>query len=166
MRHAATFMHKAAIAFLTESPADNAGLMPSVSTFQNVLQMTQAGRANSQSIIGGAKKLRTLQWCLAEGKRSMHLEFLLKDAMSISLSCDKRNTRFVLRFRASDRHVNVISGILAISQNISTVQVPGADSYRQALLQGLLHAATPKKPPPDRLQQLVPRVGLRPMRSA
>ena len=77
----------------------------------------------------------------------MHLEFLLNDAMSISLSCDKRNTRFVLRFRASDRHLNVRSGIFAISQNISTVQVPGADSYRQAVLQGLLHAATPKKPP-------------------
>ena len=31
--------------------------------------------------------------------------------------------------------------------NISKVQVPGADSYRQAVLQGLLRAATPQKPP-------------------
>ena len=77
----------------------------------------------------------------------MHLDFLLTDAMSISLSCDKRNTRFVLRFRASDWNLNVISGILQNSQHISKVQVPGADSYRQAVLQGLLHAATPKKPP-------------------
>ena len=74
----------------------------------------------------------------------MLLKFLLKDAVSISLSCDKRNTRFVLRFRASDRHLNVMSGIFAISQKLYTVQVPGADSYRQAVLQGLLHAATPK----------------------
>ena len=100
VRHEETFIHKAAIAFLTESPADDAGLLPSVSTFKNTLHLTQSGRASSSSIIGGAKKLRTLQWCLAESKRSMHLEFLLKDAMSISLSCDKRNTRFVLRCRA------------------------------------------------------------------
>ena len=40
-----------------------------------------------------------------------------------------------------------MSGRLAIRHNISAVQVPGADSYRQAVLQGLLHAATPKKPP-------------------
>ena len=74
------------------------GLMPSMSTSETALQLTQSGRASSFSISGGAKKLRTLQWCLAEGKRSMQLEFLLKDAMSISLSCDKRNTRFVLRY--------------------------------------------------------------------
>ena len=72
------------------------------------------------------------------------LDFLLKAAVPISLSCDKRNTRFVLRFRASDRHLHVMSGRFAISHNTSTVQVPGSDSYRQAVLQGLLHAAPPK----------------------
>ena len=94
------------------------------------------------------------------------MEFLLKDARPISLSCDKRQTRFVFRFRASDRHLQVMSGIVALSQQISTVQVPGADSYRQAVLQGLLHAATPKTSLPARLQQLVPTVGMRPMRFA
>ena len=61
-------MHKAAIAFLTESPAEHDKLMPSVSTFKKALQLTQSGRASSDSIIGGRKKLGRLQWCLAEAK--------------------------------------------------------------------------------------------------
>ena len=72
----------------------------------------------------------------------MHLDFLVKDAASI-LSCDKRKTRFVLRFRASDKRLHVMTGILAISQYMSTVHVPGADSYTQSVLQGLLQDATP-----------------------
>eukprot|EP00974_Lingulodinium_polyedra_P090343 8762404-Lingulodinium_polyedra.AAC.1 len=62
-------------------------------------------------------------------------EVFLKDAISSSLRCDKRHARFVLRFRASDRHLDVMSSILAISQTMSTVRVLGADSYRQAVLQ-------------------------------
>ena len=74
----------------------------------------------------------------------MHLECLVIDAVSISLSCDKRKTRFVLRIRAYDKHLHGMTGILAISQHISTVHVPGADSYRQAVLQGLLHVCEPE----------------------
>eukprot|EP00974_Lingulodinium_polyedra_P110510 10687117-Lingulodinium_polyedra.AAC.1 len=90
-RHEETSIQKAAIVCWTKSAMENIGLLFSVSTFKNVLQFIQSGRASSSSIIGGVKKLRALQWCLVEAKRSMHLEFFLKDASSISLSCDKRH---------------------------------------------------------------------------
>ena len=77
----------------------------------------------------------------------MRLDFHVKDAVSTSLSCDKRKTRFALHFRASGKHLHVMTGTLAVNQHISTVHAPGADSYKQAALQCQLHAAPPKKPP-------------------
>ena len=98
--------------------------------------------------------------CLAEANKSTHLDCLVIDAVSISLSCDKRKTRFALRFRASDKHLNVMTGILAVNQHISTVHAPEADSYKLATLQGLLHAATPRiNSCPGRINWDVGRLG-------
>ena len=140
-RHANGTMHKLASQAGCNSlplPTDEDVAVPTREQFETALQASVAGNScrNGLKGVGGEKKVRKLQWCLAEAKRHQNLEFLLKDARSVSLSCDKRKTRFVLRFRAADQHMNVRAGILYVARSISTPDNPGADSWRKATLQG------------------------------
>ena len=73
------------------------------------------------------------------------------NAMTVSISQDKRASRFLLRFRAVDKNLKVHTGILTHSREVATPECQGSDSLRSATLQGLQHASTPLKLPESKI---------------
>ncbi len=88
------------------------------------------------------EKIRFMQWCLAESKRELN-RASFKSARSISISCDKRRTRFLLRFRCVCKDLRLRTGVVHISQCLSGT----AADHKTAILRGLESAMTPGKPP-------------------
>lgn len=97
--------------------------------------------------VGGRKKVRCMQWCLAEAQRQRHIE-MFKSAVSTSLSLDKRATRFLMRFITCDAGLSVNRGVICLSREVADIEVMGADKIRQATLMGIEKAC--KKPAPPR----------------
>jgi hypothetical protein len=58
------------------------------------------------------RKRRTLEWCLFEAVRDRELTFLSK-ATCISLMLDERNGRLLIKYSATDCHLEVRVGCLA-----------------------------------------------------
>ena len=119
--------------------------MPKFNDWQAVMRDVELGRPQSKKGIkgvGAGKKVRFMQWCLAEAKRELVRRDLLK-ATTISLSCDKRGTRFLLRFRCVDDKLRLRTGILDISQCMSST----ATDYKKATVKGIQQAMRASTPP-------------------
>ncbi len=135
LKHQSTPLHQAAHALLVGDngvdPCEH-GAVPKKEEWAKVLNDTLRGNATSVSgvaAVGSRKKVRFMQWCLAEGKRELHRAALLA-AGSISISYDKRGTRFLVRFRCADARLQVCTGILSIMRRTSG----NADDIRGAVL--------------------------------
>ena len=119
--------------------AEELGRVPKFSQWQAVMRDIEHGRPQSEKGIQGVgtrKKVRFMQWCLAEAKRERVRRDLLQ-ATTISISCDKRGTRFLLRFRCiDDKKLRLRTGILDISQSMSST----ASDYKKAILKGIQKA--------------------------
>ena len=120
-QHASTQTHKLAVqTYMTVTPSSSFSAQslsklerpPDTSQWLKVLSETRAGKGHMISGlegVGARKKVRTMQWCLAESKRDLDRKFVLS-CKSICICQDMRNTRLILtRFRASDAMPSVIA---------------------------------------------------------
>ncbi len=148
-KHATCPAHQAVRSLLGQGalPVDEA--VPPHKDWLAVLETTLHGNATSTHGIAnafGGKKMHKMQWCLAEAKREMHRN-RLKESLCISISQDKRDTRFLLRFRCANAKLEVSQGVLALSRDVGDLQHSGADGLRRATLRGLEKACAASKPP-------------------
>lgn len=149
-KHEQTPLHLLGMALMQgkQPDADTSGAHPTKAEWQQVLKDIWSG--NPQSIKGsgnlGRRKTRCMQWCLAQARRN-DMRAQLLDAQTIAISCDKRQTRFVLRFRCAGNDLIPRTGILAISREVGDVNCQGADKLRQAVLRGIRHAMESRSPP-------------------
>lgn len=93
-------------------PEDEAS--PSLADWDAVLRESIAGNPTALSGIAGVgsgKKVRRMQWCLAEAKRDLSRKHL-RDAVAISISQDMRATRFLIKFRCASPTLEVHEGIV------------------------------------------------------
>lgn len=147
-RHTRTTLHRVCQEVLegnTLKSPEELGRVPTFNDWQAVMRDVELGRPQSKKGIKGVgqrKKVRFMQWCLAEAKRELVRRDLLK-ATTISLSCDKRGTRFLLRFRCVDDELRLRAGILDISQCMSST----ATDYKKATVKGIQQAMRAGTPP-------------------
>ena len=143
--------HKAAVAFLQAGHLDETqhDALPSEENWRKVYHATLSGNPTSVAGVYGVgcgRKVRRMQWCLAEAKRTCARE-ALRRSLCIAIAQDKRNTRFLLRFRCVDEHLNVHEGVMCLAHDVNSVDCAGADGLRRATLRGIEHICTPTKAP-------------------
>ena len=149
VRHQKCPAHVACAAIASGQAVPVTAAVPAAEEWYKVIAQTQSGAATSvHGILGqcSGKKLRNMQWCLAEAKRGQNRE-ALRRAICITISQDKRGTRFLLRFRSADAALDVQDGVLDLSCEVGDLEYSGADGLRRATLLGLERACTPSKPP-------------------
>ena len=66
-----------------------------------------------------------MQWCLAESRRQKYRK-AAAESTCIGICQDKRGTRSLLRFRCSDKKLEVTDGIMALTREVGTTQFSGA----------------------------------------
>eukprot|EP00959_Pyramimonas_sp_CCMP1952_P461847 9482273-Pyramimonas_sp.AAC.1 len=123
--------------------------MPPRSDWVAVMGATLKGNATSVDGLPGrfgGKKMRRMQFCLADAKRDITKQHL-KEASTITLSQDMRKTRFLLRYKLALPDLSVHSGILDLRREVPNGVIIGADLLRRATLKGLEQACTPKQAP-------------------
>lgn len=91
--------------------------------------------------VGERRKIQKMQFCLAEAQRD-ETRTNLREAVCISIAQDKRNTRFLMRYKCCNERLEVNSGILTHSRDVADFVHQGADSVRKATLMGIQHACT------------------------
>ena len=67
-RHAETIVHKVAVAFLTQTTFNDNTLLPAMSAFNVVLQLTQPGSSNSRHVGGPTHKNTHIAMVLGGGQ--------------------------------------------------------------------------------------------------
>ena len=89
-----------------------------------------------------------MMFCLAEAKRDLDREFI-RSCATVSICQDKRGTRLLTRFRASDLQLNVRTGVIVLARCTGTAfdGITGAESVQVATLQGIGNLCTPGTPP-------------------
>jgi hypothetical protein len=135
--------HVCAMGFISTGKVEDANALPSPEAWQSVYTSIIKGTGMVEL---GKKKVECMQYCLAEAKRRETM-VCLKRAVAVTISQDKRGTRFLMRFRACDDKLQVSDGVLCISREVGDVHANGADKLRQATMIGIEHACT-KLPPP------------------
>ena len=117
-RHAASTKHEAAVDRTHEAEAEHmlGSQPPSHDEFKQVLTETLANGATDicgMAGIGGRKKVRKVQYCLAEIMRRIQRKFWEK-CSSMTISQDKRGTRLLARWRACTPDLVVRTGVAAL----------------------------------------------------
>ena len=123
-QHASMQTHKLAVqTYMTVTPSSSFSAQslsklerpPDTSQWLKVLSETRAGKGHMISGlegVGARRKVRTMQWCLAESKRDLDRTFILS-CKSICICQDMRNTRLT-RFRASDATAHTLKHVLGV----------------------------------------------------
>eukprot|EP00959_Pyramimonas_sp_CCMP1952_P029370 616428-Pyramimonas_sp.AAC.1 len=129
---------------------DTCHLMPGLSEWDKVLQETVSGNAvSTEGVpgIGKRKKIQKMQFCIAEAVRAKTRE-CFREAVCIGISQDKRATRFLMRYRACNKNLEVSDGIICLLKlNGGDVACKGADLLRKATMDGLVHIMSPQLGP-------------------
>ena len=140
--------HKAAVDRAHEAePKHMLGSQPpSHDMFKQVLTETIANGATDicgMAGIGGRKKVRKIQYCLAESKRRIQRKFWEK-CSSMSISQDKRGTRLLARWRACTPDLDVRTGVLGLARDLPNPFEGkiGAESTRVATITMLARAVS------------------------
>lgn len=147
-KHASSELHVVAESLVNADP--NAtdptlhGACPANKDWEEVMRETIQGKPCRISgvPVAARDKLKNMQWCLAAAKRQ-HLQKVISQAESISLSFDKRGTRLLIRFRCADKSLQVTQGLLSL-QRLAT---GAADDIRLALMQGFQRFFRNEVPP-------------------
>jgi hypothetical protein len=142
--HADTPAHKMAESLLATGSFSSDGAAPRADDWAKVYTFSMTkGAMTKEGIegIGKAKKICKMQYCLAEAQRDETRKNLL-EAICISIAQDKRNTRFLMRYKCCNERLEVVSGILTHARDVSDVQHQGADSVRRATILGIEHACS------------------------
>jgi hypothetical protein len=122
---------------------------PTLEQFGTVVKETMKKSAMSKAGIPGigeGRKIAKMQYCLAEARRELsrtHLE----GSLCIAISQDKRESRFLMRYRCVGPDLRVHSGIISHSREVGDVQHQGADAVRRATIRGLERLCTPGRAP-------------------
>ena len=149
VKHAESPAHRLAESIAKTGIVQDDHAMPSAKQWEKVLKSTLSGTSLSVAGIegvGGRKKVRQMQWCLAESKRITSRR-RLGDAVCVSMSPDKRATRFLIRYRCANKDLDAAEGIIQLCRDVGTPECQGADSLRRATLRALEHICTPTRPP-------------------
>ena len=109
---------------------------PTIAQFKNVLQETIANGGTDINGIkdsGARKKIRKLQFCLAEAKRRESRNFWRK-CTSMTLAQDKRGARLVARWRACTTDLEVRTAVIGLARDLPNPFLGkiGSDSTRHA----------------------------------
>ena len=128
----------------------NSHLMPGLSEWDRVLRETVSGNAVSQEGIPGIgkrRKVQKMQFCFAEAMRA-RTRRQFQEAVSIGISQDKRGTRFLMRYRACNKNLEVSDGVICLLKlNGGDVACKGADQIRKATMDGIVHVMSPQVGP-------------------
>ena len=142
-----TKLHQAAI----EQRCERDGIQrthgpPSVQHFKQVLEAGSTTKGLPG--IGERKKVRKMQWCIAEARRNLNKAFWLR-CKSMSISQDKRSTRLLIRWRAATPELEMRSGVLGLLRDVPDVfeGIIGSDSTLASTTFALLQACTTTAPP-------------------
>jgi len=113
-RHAQTAAHKEAVIGYLHRAADSEAIggFTLLATAPPVEDFANAWLDLRKGIQAKNRKRRTLEWCLFEAVRDRELSFLGK-ATCISIMLDERNGRLLIKYSATDRHLDVRVGCLA-----------------------------------------------------
>ena len=148
-KHATTPGHLA-VASLRDGchvPEDQA--MPPRSDWAAVMDATLTGNATSiDGLPGrfGGKKMRKMQFCLADAKRDITTRHLM-DAVTVAISQDVRKTRYLLRYKLALPNLEVHTGVLDVRREVSDGVLNGADLLRRAALRSMEQVCTPRQAP-------------------
>ena len=148
LRHAESSLHRQALE--QRQQKDGMHIMalgsPSKLHFQKVLEAgaTKGGMPG----IGERKKVRRMQWCLAEARRRFNQAFWRRCG-SMSIAQDKRGTRLLIRWRAATPELQMRSGIMGLSRDVPDAfeGVIGSDATLAATTYALLEACAATEPP-------------------
>ena len=147
LQHTKSPGHQAAVELLAcgEVPAT---APPCTAHWRAVYDHLQSNPTSIHGVpgVGGRDKVCKMQWCLAEAKRAATRAYL-KDAVCVAVSQDKRNTRFLMRFRCADANLEVHEGTLCLRREVGEPGCVGSDALRTATLRGLQDALTPTRGP-------------------
>ena len=157
-RHQASAKHNNAVArwsgaknLLQKRALPKKSVPPKIDMLRKVLQETIATGAtavNGMDDVGARKKVRKLQYCLAQAKRDEFRKFWAKCA-SMTLAQDKRGSRLLARWRACTPNLELRTGIIGLAQDLPNPfdGKLGADSTRHATV-AMLARATSQYPAP------------------
>jgi hypothetical protein len=136
VQHSQTSAHLFAESFIKNGDVDDDGRVPPFDHWESVYQASLGAGATSKdgvATVGQRRKVRRMQWCLAEAKRYA-ARCALKSAESISIQEDKRATRFLMRYKCCSAKLEVSSGVLCLSREVGDIGLNGADKLRAATL--------------------------------
>lgn len=119
-RHHDSTSHRQSVArFLVTSTDADVLAAPEKEEFESVLRhsldMGTVRAVKTESTVGTWHKRRRMEWCMAEGKRSLDREFM-RTATVASLLQDARQGTLLLRLVAADARLNTRSVILGLRQ--------------------------------------------------
>ena len=165
VHHEATEVHKKAIAKIKGVTVEDPELRvaPSAENFLALLKLIRANKSctyNTLIDIGKRKKLRRMTWCLAEARRSMYRDQILK-AVSSNLHQDSRKGRLAIRFQCCGNALSPTAGVLGTA-NIAKDYSLDARGLQRATIAIIQQFATPKldppNAPPDHAAQMMPEI--------
>ena len=123
MAHASSASHQKAVASFLGGRVPGRAMQPDgappLSAFQAVRTHTISGQALNVPLpaVGTGKKLRRMQYCLAEAKRVI-LRKRLASSHAIAIHQDARGKRLVVRFAAVTRQLRVLRGTLGQANHL------------------------------------------------
>jgi hypothetical protein len=91
--------------------------------------------------VGKGNKISRMQFCLAEAQRC-ETQSNLRNAVCISISQDKRASRFLMRYKCCNDKLELSCGILTHSRDVADLHHHGADCVRRTTLLGIEHACS------------------------
>ncbi len=121
-RHAGTFQHQSAEAFMEgEAAATEVHAPPKPDEFNETLHNVRAGKMSMMQ--SNPRKTRCMEWCLAEAIRTRHRAFIAS-ASTLSMSEDQRQGRLLMYFSGACRNtLQVRQGVLGLERSFGTGNV-------------------------------------------
>ena len=147
LRHMESSLHMQALEQRQQKDGiDMAIGSPSKLHFRQVLEA--GAMRGSMTGIGARRKVRRMQWCLAEARRRFNQAFWRRCG-SMSVAQDKRGTRLLIRWRAATPELQMRSGILGLIRDVPDPfeGIIGSDATLAATAYALLEACAATEPP-------------------
>lgn len=145
--HAKTKSHCKSLAIARGAPATSWELegAPPQGDFLKLLDAIRSGKAHgSKGVqeVGRQKKCRKMKYCLAEARR-VHIRAFFRTAQCVAMHQDKRGSMLAIRFKACDKKLNTLKGVLGSADVTKCVGEGSATGIRNATLELMRNICTP-----------------------
>ena len=152
LKHGSSAFHRSNARLFLGLDAKAHVYAPSTKAFKALWAGIRKGSSlDSLQSLGGREKLCQMRWCLAEALRSQDRHFLRK-ATCICLARDERDGRLVVRFSATDEHLETRRRLLGLARDWGSGAQCIADTTVRLVQQamtangGVPRRATPRAP--------------------